>query len=142
MAGRDLIPVARETVAAFNAGDPKRYQATLTADVVYDEVGTGRRIKGAKAWGQCWEGWRQAMPDVKGTVTNTIASGETVVLEITWAGTHTGPLVGPGGTIPASGQRQVTRAALVCMFRGKRIKEAHHYFDMMALLQQIGALNR
>ena len=142
MAEPDLIAVARETIEGFNAGDEKRYRATLAPDVVYDEVGTQRRIEGADALAQCWEAWRKAMPDVKGTVTNAVASGDTVVLEITWAGTHTGPLVGPGGTLPASGKRQVTRAALVSMFRGNKIRESHHYFDMMTLLQQLGAVPR
>ena len=40
------------------------------------------------------------MPDVKGSVTNAVASGNTVVLEVTWEGTHTGPLAGPKGAIP------------------------------------------
>ena len=38
------------------------------------------------------------MPDVKGTVTNAFASGKKVTLEVTWEGTHTGPLTGSAGT--------------------------------------------
>jgi predicted ester cyclase len=80
------------------------------------------------------------MPDAKGTVTSALASGNTVALEIIWEGTHTGPLEGPTGTIPASGKRQVTPAAQILIFEGDKIKENHHYFDMMSLLKQIGAL--
>ena len=39
------------------------------------------------------------------------ASGNTAVLEVTWKGTHTGPLTTAEGTIPASGKRQETPAA-------------------------------
>lgn len=80
------------------------------------------------------------MPDVKGTVTNAFASGNTVVLEINWQGTHTGPLEMPSGTIPASGKRQSTPSAWIFQFEGDRIKESRSYFDMVTLLQQIGAM--
>jgi len=33
----------------------------------------------------------------------------------------------------------VTRAAQIATIQGDKIKETHHYFDMMSLLQQIGA---
>ena len=80
------------------------------------------------------------MPDVKGTVTNALASGDSVVLEITWEGTQTGPLEGPGGTIPPSGKRQVTPATWVFDFEGDSVKESRHYFDMLSFLEQIGAM--
>ena len=80
------------------------------------------------------------MPDAKGAVTNSLASGNTVTLEITWTGTHTGPLVSPAGTIPASGKSQTTPAAWILEFEGEKIKESRHYFDMVTLLSQIGAM--
>lgn len=139
MAEQDLIRVARENIDAFNAGDWERSKATLAGDYLYDEVGTQRRIQGADQTIEALRGWKQAMPDAKGTITNAFVSGNTVTLEITWEGTQTGPLVGPGGTIPASGKRQVTRAAWVSVIEGDKVKETRHYFDMMALLQQLGA---
>ena len=69
------------------------------------------------------------MPDAQGTVTNSFVSGNTVTLEITWKGTHTGPLIGPAGTIPASGKSQTTPAAWVLEFDGEKISESRHYFD-------------
>ncbi len=44
-----------------------------------------------------------------------------------------------GRTIPPSGKRQTTRAAQVLTFEGDKIKESRPYFDMLSLLQQIGA---
>jgi len=139
MAEQDPIRVARENIEAFNAGDWQRVKATLAPDSVYDEVGTQRRLQGADEIVQALQGWKQAMPDAKGTITNAIASGNTVTQEITWEGTQTGPLMGPSGSLPASGKRQVTRAAWIATIQGDQIKESHHYFDMMSLLQQIGA---
>ncbi len=139
MAVQDTIQVARENIEAFNASDWEGLKSTLTADSIYDEVATQRRIQGADQVVDAFKGWKQAMPDAKGTVTNAIASGNTATLEITWEGTQTGPMTGPGGTIPASGKRQVTRAAIISTIEGGRIRESHQYFDMMALLQQLGA---
>ena len=140
MAGQDLIKIAREVVDAFNTSDWERTKALMTPDYLYNEVGTRRRIQGPEEVVAALQGWKQAMPDATGTVTNAFASGNTVALEVTWEGTQTGPLEGPTGTIPASGKRQVTPAAWILTFEGDKIKESHHYFDMVTLLQQIGAL--
>ena len=140
MSEQNLIGIARELIDAFNTGDAERFKKHVIADVVYDEVGTQRKMHGADSWIQAWEMWRQALPDVKGTITSAVASGNTVVQEITWQGTHSGPLPLPGGTIPASGKRQITRASQVLIFSGDRVKESRHYFDMLSLLQQIGAI--
>ena len=140
MAEQDLIKIAREAVDAFNDSDWERTKAIMTPDYIYNEEGTGRRIQGPVEVVAALQAWKQAMPDVTGTVTNAFASGNTVTLQVTWNGTHTGPLEGPTGTIPASGKRQTTPAAWIFTFEGDKIKETHHYFDMMTLLRQIGAL--
>ena len=135
-----MISLARQNIEAFNAADWQRAKATLAPDAVYDEVGTQQRIEGADRVVEAFQAWKRAMPDAKGTITKAVSGDSTVTLEITWNGTHTGPLQGPTGTIPASGKRQETRAAMVFTFEGDRIKESHQYFDLMTLLRQIGAL--
>lgn len=136
----DLIKIARENVEAFNAGDWDRFKASLTPDSIDDEVATGRRTQGPDQIAQNAMGWKQAFPDAKGTITSALATGDTVVQELTWEGTHNGALEGPGGSIPASGKRISVRAVQVLAFQGDKLKENHHYFDMMGLLAQIGAL--
>ena len=136
----DLTNIARGVVEAFNASDWEGTKALMTPDYVYNEVGTGRRIQGPEEVVAALKGWKEAMPDVTGTVTNVLVSGNTVTLQVTWEGTQTGPLEGPMGTIPASGKRQVTPGAWIFTFEGEKIKESHHYFDMLSLLAQIGAI--
>ena len=63
-----------------------------------------------------------------------------VTLEITWEGTQTGPLHMPGGDIPPSGRHVTVKAAQVFQIEGDKIRESHHYFDMMGILQQVGAM--
>jgi steroid delta-isomerase-like uncharacterized protein len=142
MAEQDVIRAARGIVDAFNASDWESCKAAMTLDSVYDEVATSRTLRGVGEVIPVWQGWKEAMPDVKGTVTNAYATGNTVVLEVTWKGTHTGPLPSPSGTVPATGKQQTTRAGWVMNFDGGKIKESRHYFDMLSFMQQLGILRQ
>jgi steroid delta-isomerase-like uncharacterized protein len=140
MAEQDLIRVAQESIAAFGAGDWERFKATMVANPVYQEFATGRRIEGSEQIIQANQGWKTAFPDAKGTINNAVASGNTVTLELTWTGTNTGPLEGPSGAMPATGKSVTVPAAMVLTFEGEKTKETRHYFDMMGMLQQLGAV--
>jgi steroid delta-isomerase-like uncharacterized protein len=139
MAEQDLIRLARENVEAYNGGDWQRLKTALAPDVVYDEVGSQRRLKGADQMVQAYQGWKQAAPDGKGTITNAFGSGNLVLLEVTWTGTQTGPVVGPSGTIPPSGKAWNIMGAQVITIEGGQIRALRQYFDLLTMLQQIGA---
>jgi steroid delta-isomerase-like uncharacterized protein len=134
-----MIKIAREQVDAFNTGDWERLQAGLAADARYHELATQREVEGSEKIVELFKGWKTAFPDAAGTVTSAVGGGNTAALEVTWKGTHTGPLETAEGTIPASGKRQETPAAIVFTFEGGKIKEDRQYFDLMTLLKQIGA---
>jgi steroid delta-isomerase-like uncharacterized protein len=134
-----MVTIAREQVDAFNSGDWERVRAVLTSDARMNELGTQRKIEGTDNIVELFKGWKQAFPDAAGTVTSSCASGDMAVLEVTWKGTHSGPLTMEEGTIPASGKRQETPAAIFFTFEGDKIKDTRHYFDSLTLLKQIGA---
>jgi steroid delta-isomerase-like uncharacterized protein len=134
-----MVEIAREQVDAFSKGDWECARAALAFDSRLNELGTQRKIEGPEKIVELFKGWKQAFPDAAGMVTSSFASGNTAVLEVTWTGTHTGPLTTAEGTIPASGKRQETPAAIFFTFEGDKIKEARHYFDSLTLLKQIGA---
>ena len=134
-----MVKIAREQVEDFNNGDWERMRARLASDSRYDELGTQRKIDGAEKIVELFKGWKQAFPDAVGTVTSAVASGDKAALEVTWKGTHTGPLTTAEGTIPASGKRQETPAAFFFTFAGDKIQQSRHYFDSLTLLKQIGA---
>ena len=139
LTAEQMVKIAREQVDAFNSGDWERVQAGLAADAHYDELGTQRTLDGSEKIVELFKGWKVAFPDAAGTVTSAVASDTTAALEVTWKGTHTGPLETASGTIPPSGKRQETPAAIFSTFEGGKIKESRHYFDSMTLLKQIGA---
>ena len=135
-----LTQLAQTLVTAYNDRDWNRAKSSLTTDFTYDEVGTGRIIKGPDQTIDAWKGWAQAFPDSKGTFQATrVANDGSVVLEVTWKGTHKGPLQLPTGTIAATGKPIEIRACMVVEASGDRAKLQRHYFDMATLLRQIGA---
>ncbi len=137
LTAEQMVKIAREHVEAFGDGDWERLQAGLTADARYRELGTQREVDGPDKIVELFKGWKTAFPDALGKVTNAVASGNTAALELTWKGTHTGPLGTAEGTIPASGKRMETPGAIFFAFEGGKIKESRQYFDAMTLIKQI-----
>ena len=138
--GTDKIKLAKEGIDAYNDGDWERFTAPLSSDAVYEEIATQRKVQGPDQIVEASKGWREAFPDSKGTITNVTQGADTVVLEITWQGTHTGDLVSPMGTIPPSRKRVNLPAVQIVRFKGDKVVETRHFFDLMTLLAQIGAL--
>jgi steroid delta-isomerase-like uncharacterized protein len=135
----ELVKIARKQIDAFNNSDWEQLRGLLVSDVRYHELGTEREVEGPEQVIELFKGWRTAFPDAVGTVTSAVAGGDMAALEVAWKGTHTGPLTTAAGTIPASGKRQETPAAVFYAFEGAKIKAFRHYFDAMTLLEQIGA---
>ena len=134
----ELTAQAKNVVEAFNNDDWGAARGLL-GDSTYNELGTQRSLAGADAIIEALQGWKAAMPDVKGTVTSAAEDGQRVVLEVVWEGTQTGEMVTEQGTIPPSGKRQRTPSAFLFEFEGGKLKESRHYFDMLTFLKQIGA---
>ncbi len=138
MADQDIINLIREQIDAQGARDDNRLGATVTDNYVYNEFGSQRRVQGRQPWVDIWQGWRQAFPDVKGTVQNVFVSGNQAMAEITWDGTLQGDFAGPGGTISANGKRmQQLPTAFVYTAEGVKLKEVNVYFEIAGLIQQI-----
>lgn len=128
----------RELLAAFTRKDWEAYKARLAPDAVYEETATHRRITGPEAIVEGLKAWTTAFPDVRSTVMSTTESQNEIMAEVTWEGTHSGPLTVSMGTIPPTGKVGHLRAVLVNVFVGDRVREIRHYFDLMDLLGQLG----
>lgn len=135
---RAMIDAAKATVQAYNDKNWEKARSLLTGDCVYDEVATGRRVKGPDNILPLWKGWAQAFPDSKGTVRDGYASDTTVVLELTWKGSHQGPLDTPGGPLAATGRKIEIRACMILEMANEKVRAERHYFDMATLFDQLG----
>ncbi len=140
VAERSLAEIAQAQRAAFAARDWDAYTAGLAPDAVYVEMATGVTARGAAAFTDAVKRWTETYPDLRATIDAAFVCGDTVVAELTWAGTQDGPLQGPFGTIPPTGTSGTVKAVQVTTYEGDKVKELHHYFDLATILQPIGAL--
>jgi len=134
-----MIEAAKTMIIAYNDKNWERAKAAITPDFLYDEVATGRRIEGADETLAAWKGWAQAFPDSKASFDRSyVAGNDTVVLELTWRGTHKGPLGTAMGNIAATGKSIEVRALAIVELKGEKARSQRQFFDMATLLQQIG----
>jgi steroid delta-isomerase-like uncharacterized protein len=134
-----MIEAAKTMIIAYNDKNWERAKAAITPDFLYEEVATGRRIEGADETLAAWKGWAQAIPDSKASFDRSYVAGDdTVVLELTWRGTHQGPLGTAMGNIAATGKSIEVRAVAIVELKGEKARSQRQFFDMATLLQQIG----
>ncbi|HXY31422.1 MAG TPA: ester cyclase [Gemmatimonadaceae bacterium] len=133
-----IVDVAKASIIAYGKKDWDAVKAALTPDIVYDEVATNRKAKGLDDVLPIWKGWASAFPDSKAEFGNALASGNTVVVELTWRGTHTGAMPMPSGTIAPTGKKIEFRAVQLIEVAGGKTKSIRQYFDMATMLKQLG----
>jgi steroid delta-isomerase-like uncharacterized protein len=136
----DKVQLAKQGIEAFSEGDWEKFKAPLSSDAVYEEFATQRKVQGSAQIVETSKEWKKAFPDAKGTITKVVDGGDTVVLEVTWEGTHRGDLATKMGPISATYKRVTIPAVQVVSFKGDKVAATKHYFDLMTLLAQIGAL--
>ena len=130
--------ILMSNLRAFTQGDWNAFKATLTDDSVYEEEATGRRAQGGDEIVKAIAGWKSAFPDAGFEVKSIVGVGDALVIELEWTGTHKAALSGPFGTLPPTGKLGKLPAVEVVRFEGERIRETHHYFDLLTLLRQLG----
>ena len=137
---KQLIDAAKAPLLAYSAKDWDKVKRSITSNFIYDEVGTARKVQGIDNVVPLWQEWAAAMPDSKATIHAAHVSGNTVVLELTWTGTHTGPLNLPTGTVAGTGKGIDMRAAAIFEITGGKASTQRHYFDMATMLNQLGIM--
>jgi steroid delta-isomerase-like uncharacterized protein len=80
--------------------------------------------------------FRQAFPDYQVTIHEVIVEGDKVVTRKTFSGTHRAEWMG----VPASGRKISFGGIDIVRIAGGKVVEHWGEFDMLTLLQQIGAL--
>ena len=138
MSQKSPLDVAKAQIIAYNEKDWDAVRNVLEPNCVYDEVATHRRMKGLDEILTGWKGWATAFPDSKGSFENAVVSGDTVTMELTWRGTHKGPLRTPAGDTAPTGKSIEMRACQVVKVADGRVASIRHYFDMTTMLQQLG----
>jgi len=135
-----MLDIIRKHLEDYGNARWDAYQAALADNVVYEELATRVHAVGPAAYLEAVKKWKKGFPDLKAKVIRAFESGDVVFSELEWEGTQSGPLEGPFGTIAATNQHGKSRAALVCRIQNGKIVEARHYFDVLTVLAQLGAV--
>jgi steroid delta-isomerase-like uncharacterized protein len=134
---QSIVDTAKAPTLAYNKKDWNAVKAAMTPNCVYDEVAT-QKAQGVENILTIWQGWAAALPDSAATFHSALTSGNSVVIEVTWRGTHTGALRLPHREIAPTGKKIELRACQVVEVSGDKVQTIRQYFDMATLLQQLG----
>jgi steroid delta-isomerase-like uncharacterized protein len=122
----------------ISAHDAEGIAALFAEDGVF--IDPSGEHRGRDAIIQYWEGFFQAFPDMRGQDDFSAESGDTVMNEWSATGTHSGPLEGPEGTIPATGKEMTMRGADAITVRDGLIQSHRAYFDQLGFMIQLGLI--
>ncbi|NQW16857.1 MAG: ester cyclase [Chloroflexi bacterium] len=126
--------VVREYYRLLDAGDIDGIMGVIHDDLSWTMHGVGDLTR--ESIGPLAQGFAAAFPDMKHTISDQSAEGNTVTTPLTFMGTHNGDLMG----IPASGKSVEIRGINVHEVVDGKIKGGETIIDLMGLMQQIGAV--
>ena len=124
--------IARRSFEA--AGDIEKTLEFYSDDVVYHTAEGD--LTGHEPLKEFLSVYFNAFSDIGVTVEDQIAEGDKVVSRITGTGTHTGELQG----MPATGKEISVDGFSMSRISNGKIVEEWELFDIMAMMQQIGAM--
>jgi steroid delta-isomerase-like uncharacterized protein len=129
--------VRRLYASLMGAGD------TATADQLVAEDYVDHSLPGIGEGGRAElyalvAGVRGALPDVTPVVEQAVAEGDLVACRVVARGTHSGTPFPPG--IPASGRSLTWTEEHIYRIANGRIAEHWGVIDMLAIMQQLGAV--
>ncbi|HSI98013.1 MAG TPA: ester cyclase [Gaiellaceae bacterium] len=124
---------------AFNAHDEERIRELIDERAALTAPGDVA-LEGRDAIVEYTMRWLNAFPDATIRVERQIVSGDWVVQQYAFEGTHSDTLTGPAGDIPATGRRLTGPVADVTRIENGVMVETHLYFDQVNLLTQLGLM--
>jgi steroid delta-isomerase-like uncharacterized protein len=138
LAAEDIV---REHIKAFNDHNADAWAGHYTPDAVISDPQYPEPVRGRDGIRKDIADFFAAFPDIKFNLTNVVASGDSIALEGSGVGTHTGSMEGPGGEIPPTNKRvEVAYAAFVKTNAQGQITEERRYYDMAGMMMQLGLM--
>ncbi|HLB29785.1 MAG TPA: ester cyclase [Dehalococcoidia bacterium] len=142
MAERDYKAIAERFREAFTVRhDAKAAAQLFSEDATLWNATLPEPLRGRKAIEEFMGAWLRAFPDMRVEIPNVVGSGDYCAFEWVMRGTHTGPLQGPQGEIPATGRRVDLRLCAILRLDARGlIAEWKGYFDTASMMQQLGLM--
>jgi steroid delta-isomerase-like uncharacterized protein len=125
-------------MAKAMAGDTAAIERISSPDIFFNDGSA--QLHGVDQVKQFAQTWSTAFPDARIDLKNVIESGDQAAAELTYNGTHSGPLAGSQGEVAATGKHvSLPGAAFITVSDGK-IAIFHGYYDQMAIMAQLGLM--
>ena len=142
LTAQDHATIVRAYYDALNRREIDKNLSLVTDDVKWMNIPFNTSFSGRKEYREYLENWTKAMPDYKVEIVNLIASNECewATIEFVGRGTHTAPLAGFQGTIPATNKKLELKFCELLRIKDGLIVEGHLYFDSASLTRQFGLL--
>ncbi len=137
----DNLTLARTLYEGWNERRFDDIAAAVSPDGKIVVEGTGDEFAGPEGSRRYNQQWYDGFPDGHITIDNMVAAGDTVVVEFTGQGTHTGPLVTSMGEIPATGRSLTLKLCDVLEFRDGMVTMQRTYFDTGSMMVQLGLMS-
>ena len=113
----------------------------LSGDHVSHDHGTGMVMTGLDENRADMENWLSMMSEMKVEILNSVASGNSVVVEMKMTGINTGDIMMPDGKkVPATGKPVEMNGCQVMEFDGDKITKSSQYYSMMSMMAQLGLM--
>jgi predicted ester cyclase len=125
-------------IKAFNAHDEDGMRVLTHPNATFSAPGDVQ-LRGVEATGYAIK-WLRACPDGRLTVRNELVSGQWLVEEVLFEGTHQGPMDTQAGTLSATGKKLAIKAVMITRYESDLALETRLYFDQIDVLNQLGAM--
>jgi predicted ester cyclase len=119
---------------AFDSGDLKTLEETTAPGFVNHNPLEGQ-LQGVKGTKEASAMWREAFPDAKIIVEDTIAKGDKVVIRWFGYATHKGPFL----DIAPTGKRVTMKGITIFCVEKGRVAEQWGELNLFGILRQLGA---
>jgi steroid delta-isomerase-like uncharacterized protein len=136
MAEQNSMRIAREVIDAWNAHDPEHLLKLFDEKYVAESDTLPTPINSAAGVREFMRIYITAFPDLRFTIDQMLAEGDSVVTRWTAAGTQRGVLMG----IPPTNRATVTRGCTIAQCKAGKVVHDWIYWDTGNLLRQLGVL--
>ena len=137
MSAEEMKALERRLIEeVWNGGNLDVAEECFTPDYVNHDPSIPEEIRGLEGFKQNVTAIRSAFPDFRMRIVDQVAEAEKLVTRYVITGTQEGELAG----IPPSGRRIEVAGIGIDYFREGKIFESWEYYDVLGLMQQLGAI--
>ena len=139
MNANDLLKLHEQVVDSWNRHDSKKFVTLMDENIVFNDTGYPRPIKGKADAEKYFNAWVVAFPDFKMKTLNTVISGDFIAAEVECSGTNKGPLkIGDQPEFPATNRKVTNRVCFLAKVKNGKTTEVNIYSDVAGMMVQLG----